>query len=116
MKEINFKDYQEFAHIGIHPFGKEKNQVVGFALGLGGEAGEVLDIIKKREYRGKEIPDERIKEELGDVMWYIANLCNELHFDLGEVLTDNMNKLIKRYPEAYPGWITIEKGDKHEDL
>lgn len=107
---MKLKEYQDFAHQGIRHESEGKNLIVGFALGLGGESGEVIDAIKKREYHGRDIPIEHIKEELGDVMWYVANLCNEFGFDLNDVLLYNMSKLIKRYPDLYEGWVVIDKG------
>lgn len=101
---MKLEDYQKFAHKGIRPESEGKNLTVGFALGLGGESGEVIDAIKKREYHGRDIPIEHIKEELGDVMWYVANLCNEFNFDLNDVLEYNIKKLEKRYPELYKNW------------
>ena len=98
---MDLKKYQEFAHQGILPAAYGKNQLLHFALGLAGETGEVCDDIKKREYHGRDISLEHTKEELGDVMWYVANICNELGFTLDEVLELNMAKLKKRYPDQY---------------
>lgn len=102
---MNLKEYQKFASIGIRPESGGKNPLVGFALGLAGESGEVIDAIKKREYHGrtKEVPISHIEEELGDVMWYIANLCNTLGLDLETVLIKNKYKLEARYPQLYGG-------------
>lgn len=102
---MNLKEYQKFASIGIRPESGGKNPLVGFALGLAGESGEVIDAIKKREYHGRteEVPISHIEEELGDVMWYIANLCNTLGLDLETVLIKNKDKLEARYPQLYGG-------------
>jgi len=98
---ITLKEYQEFAHMAPHPASIGKNQLLHYALGLAGEVGEVCDDIKKREYHGRDIPMSHTKEELGDVMWYVANVCNELGFDLQEVIEENMSKLKKRYKDLY---------------
>lgn len=94
---MNFDDYQEFAKKGWKP----GCDLRVFALGLGGESGEVLDIIKKK-YRDEQPIEnykEHLKEEIGDVLWYIANLCTVLGFKLENVAIENKQKLLKRYGE-----------------
>lgn len=98
---ISIKDYQKFASRAIRKESEGKNLIVGFALGLGGEAGEVLDDIKKREYHGRNISIEHTAEELGDVMWYVANIATQLGFSLEDILEYNVHKLTSRYPELY---------------
>lgn len=98
---MTIQEYQEFAHQAPHPASIGKNQLMHFALGLAGEVGEVCDDIKKREFHGRDIPLAHTKEELGDVMWYVANVCSELGFDLQEVLEENVKKLKNRYSNLY---------------
>ena len=98
---LNINDYQKFAAKGIRKESDGKNLIVGFALGLGGESGEVLDDIKKREYHGRNISIEHTAEELGDVMWYVANIATQLGFSLEDILINNICKLRDRYPELY---------------
>ena len=70
------------------------------ALGLSGEAGEVAEKIKKvyRDDGGVVSPEKRdeVKKELGDVLWYIANIAVELNITLEEVATYNLQKLADR--------------------
>ena len=106
---MDTKEYQAFAHEGILPASKGKNPLVGFALGLAGETGEVCDAVKKREYHGRQVADAHLIEELGDVMWYVANLCTVLNISLDVVLEQNMDKLKKRYPEMYGGTKNVKK-------
>ena len=69
-------------------------------LGLSGESGEVADKVKKviRDRQGvfDENAKEAIKLELGDVLWYIAQLSSELGFDLDQVAKANLDKLASR--------------------
>lgn len=100
---MDVKTYQAFATTGIRTEGKGKSPIVGFALGLAGETGEVVDGIKKREYHGRveEITVEHLIEELGDVMWYLANLASVLGVSLETVMQLNYEKLHKRYAQLY---------------
>ena len=95
------KEYQKFVSKGILEATKEREPVVAFALGLTGETGEVVDDIKKRIFHGRDIPLEHTAEEIGDVMWYVANICNVYGFNLEDILKQNMEKLRKRYPDKY---------------
>ena len=70
-------------------------------LGLAGEAGETLDMIKKWIFHEKDLDREHLKKELGDVMWYRAMICYSFGFDLDEILQMNIDKLKARYPEGF---------------
>lgn len=95
-----FDEYQRLAGTtAIYP--NVGDNIYYPALGLGGEAGEVLNKVKKimRDCHGKDIPDKLlhdIKYELGDVLWYIAQLCTELRIDMSAVADDNIDKLRSR--------------------
>lgn len=65
------------------------------ALGLNGESGEVAEKIKKHIRDGKEI-DEDFAKELGDVLWYLARLIDELDADMSAVARSNLEKLLDR--------------------
>jgi NTP pyrophosphatase (non-canonical NTP hydrolase) len=70
------------------------------ALGLAGEAGEVAEHAKKaiRDDGGAVLPERReaLAKELGDVLWYVAQLASELELDLDEIAADNLEKLLSR--------------------
>lgn len=70
------------------------------ALGLAGEAGEVAEHVKKtiRDDGGKVSEERRaaMAKELGDVLWYVAQLATELGLDLDEIATQNLEKLLSR--------------------
>lgn len=70
-------------------------------LGIGGEAGEVVDYIKKYLYHGHELSVDTLKAEIGDLLWYIANLCNTLGLSISDVMDYNIEKLRKRYPNGF---------------
>lgn len=76
-------------------------QLANYALGLTGEAGEVADIIKKGVFHGHSMDKHEIEKEIGDVLWYVANLCELLHIELDNVAIKNLDKLRKRYPQGF---------------
>ncbi len=88
--------YQDFAKEKWKP-GCIDNPVTVFALGLAGECGEVLEEIKKATRDVRPVNKERLSEELGDVLWYVANLCTTYGLSLREVIENNVNKLNSRY-------------------
>lgn len=74
------------------------------AIGIGSEAGEFQEIIKKVIFQGKPYTEElrqHLIDELGDVMWYVANAANALDVDLDVVVERNIAKLEKRYPGGF---------------
>lgn len=70
-------------------------------LGMVTEASEIADVFKKHIAYKKEIDYVNVKEEIGDQMWYIANMCNINGWDLREILDTNIKKLESRYPEKF---------------
>ncbi len=70
-------------------------------VGINAEGGEFLEIIKKMVFQGKPWNDdnrEHLIIELGDIMWYVAQACNALEVSFDDVISTNVNKLLKRYP------------------
>jgi NTP pyrophosphatase (non-canonical NTP hydrolase) len=69
-------------------------------LGLAGEAGEVAEHVKKAvRDDGGEVTEQRraaLSKELGDVLWYVAQLASELGLDLDEIARENLDKLLSR--------------------
>jgi len=93
---MNFNEYQKLARsTAIYP---KESKVIYPALGLCGEAGEVADKIKKT-IRGDSSLDEvsgNIAGELGDVLWYLAILADDLEVDLEDIVQNNIDKLQRR--------------------
>jgi len=87
----------------------EQIMIVWNALGLAGEAGEVADGIKKAIFHQHGLNPEKIKKELGDVLWYVAGLCTQLGFSLEDVMTGNIEKLKARYPKGYSSEMSINR-------
>lgn len=77
------------------------SELPNYTLGLVCEAGEFGDHIKKHVYHGHPLDKTYCKQELGDVLWYLANICNVLGLDLNEVAYANLKKLEARYPHGF---------------
>ena len=83
------------------------------ALGLTSEVGELADPIKKAMFYGKPLDVENIKEEAGDLLWYLAGpLCRALGCTLEELAAANIAKLKARYPGTYSDHAAIARADK----
>lgn len=96
---MTFEDYQkESRRTAIYP-NKDKNFIYP-TLGLAGEAGEVAEKIKKilRDDGGVISEEKRreIKKELGDVLWYVAQIATEINLSLDEIAVANIDKLFSR--------------------
>jgi NTP pyrophosphatase (non-canonical NTP hydrolase) len=87
------KEYQEKTReTAIYP---EDEALEYLVLGLNGEAGEVAEKVKKHIRDGKEL-DEDFAKELGDVLWYLVRLVDEMDGDMEEVIQSNLDKLFDR--------------------
>ncbi len=80
--------------------GFEERFLLG-VMGLAGEAGEVVDLAKKARFQGHSIDIDTVKDELGDVMWYLGLLCHTLGLTLEEVRAGNVAKMHRRYPNGF---------------
>ena len=93
----------------------EMSRLLTAGIGLSGEVGEFNEIIKKIMFQEKTFDDvahEHMKRELGDIIWYVAQACLALKFDLVDVINANKEKLSKRFPEQQFN----EKDDASRDL
>jgi NTP pyrophosphatase (non-canonical NTP hydrolase) len=79
--------------------GSAETSVAG--LGIAGEAGEVADLLKKHLGHGHELDREKLKKELGDVLWYTARIAMHFGFGLEDVARANVAKLRQRYPAGF---------------
>jgi len=101
---MNFIEYQKAAVATKKQWDDERFERMYLAMSIAGEAGEVIEIIKKSVRDGRAIDMEKLKYELGDVMWYIAALCECFGFDMGELAQMNVDKLRKRHGGSFSGY------------
>ena len=86
--------------------------MVHASMGIAGEAGEVIDAVKKTWIYGKPLDRENILEECGDLLFYISALLTQTGYTLDDAMTANMEKLKKRYPKGYTDNAAIARADK----
>ena len=94
-------EYQKEALRKASGMSKEYPLILNGVLGLVGESGECLDIVKKHLFQGHELDTEHLAEELGDVAWYLAVAARAIGYDLDTILQGNVDKLRKRYPAGF---------------
>jgi NTP pyrophosphatase (non-canonical NTP hydrolase) len=76
-------------------------QLFNATLGLSGEVGEFNDFLKKALFHEKEWDEKHLQSELGDILWYIALICDTFGWDLDYIMRMNIHKLELRYPEGF---------------
>ena len=84
--------YEDEQHLG---------GIFNACLGLSGEVGEFNDMIKKWVFHEKELDMEHAKKEMGDVLWYVAMMCESFGWNMDEIMQMNVDKLKARYPEGF---------------
>lgn len=98
---MQINEYQTLAMTTLNKELTKKEILVNSVMGLNGEAGEAIDIVKKHLFHGHELNKEELIKELGDVAWYLAEAAYALDIDLETILKLNIEKLKKRYPEGF---------------
>lgn len=86
-------------------------------LGMQTEVAEIADVYKKNIAYGKPLDEINVKEELGDVLWYIANMCNLHGWSMEDVMDVNIKKLETRYPEKFTEELALNRNlDAERDV
>lgn len=76
-------------------------EMLNWAIGLAGEAGEFADLIKKKVFHGHDVSQEEIESELGDITWYTSANCDVHDLTLEDVMKNNLEKLDNRYSDGF---------------
>jgi NTP pyrophosphatase (non-canonical NTP hydrolase) len=98
---MNINDYQQKAARTCAKIDGAIMDDLHMVLGMQTEVAEIADVYKKTIAYKKPLDFVNIKEEIGDVMWYIANLCNMNGWDLRDIMQTNIDKLRTRFPEKF---------------
>ena len=102
-------EYQKLAMTTLNPQLGQKDVLINAVMGLCGESGEAIDIVKKHLHQGHELDREKLIKELGDIAWYLAEAATALEIDLETVLERNIEKLKSRYPEGFSAERSIHR-------
>ena len=106
---MNINDYQKQAMITLNPALDKKEILINGVMGLCGESGEAIDIVKKHLAQGHELDKEHLAKELGDIAWYLAETAMAIDYDLETILQMNLDKLKKRYPQGFVADCSIHR-------
>ena len=98
---MTINEYQKLAMTTLNPNLSKKDVLINGVMGLCGEAGEAIDIVKKHLAQGHPLDREKLIKELGDIAWYLAETATALDVTLEEVLEGNIEKLRRRYPDGF---------------
>ncbi|MBR3351039.1 MAG: nucleoside triphosphate pyrophosphohydrolase family protein, partial [Erysipelotrichaceae bacterium] len=94
---MKINEYQKLAMKTLNPELSERDVLINGVMGLCGESGEAIDIVKKHLAQGHPLDREALAKELGDICWYVAETAQVLGYDLETIMTMNIEKLKKRY-------------------
>lgn len=89
--------------------------IINGVMGLCGEAGECIDIVKKQIFQGHLLDRDKLIDELSDVLWYAAILAEGLDTTLDDVMSHNVEKLMKRYPKGFEVERSIHRNESDSD-
>lgn len=98
---MEYKEYAESVRRTMAILPKIEEDNLHMVLGISTEAGELLDVFKKNLAYKKDIDWVNVREEIGDLMWYISNFCTINNLDFGDILLKNVEKLKVRYPDKF---------------
>ena len=105
-------DYQKEALRTLNPQLDKKDVLINGVMGLCGESGECIDIVKKHLAQGHELDKRKLVKELGDVAWYLAETAYALDVDLETVMQGNLDKLRVRYPDGFDAEQSINRTEE----
>ena len=106
---MTINEYQALAMTTLNPELSKKDVLINGVMGLCGESGEAIDIVKKHLHQGHPLDKEKLAKELGDIAWYLAESAWALDIPLEDILQGNINKLKKRFPEGFSTERSIQR-------
>ena len=95
----------------LNPELSKKDVLINSVMGLCGESGECIDIVKKWLAQGHALDKDKLAKELGDVAWYLAEAATALEIPLEEILAANIEKLKQRFPEGFTTEDSLTRAD-----
>lgn len=107
---MTMTEYQELAGRTINAKLSADNMTMHALHGLAGEVGEVHSLFQK-VFQGHALDDEHLKKEIGDVLWFIAELCTACGFKLDDIAQMNIDKLKARFPKGFETEKSINRAE-----
>ena len=98
---MTINEYQVLAMTTLNPELSKKDVLINGVMGLCGESGEAIDIVKKWLAQGHALDKQKLSKELGDIAWYLAETAHALDIPLEDIFRGNIDKLKRRYPEGF---------------
>ena len=98
---MTINEYQKLAMTTLNPELSKQDVLINGVMGLCGESGEAIDIVKKHLHQGHGLDKEKLAKELGDIAWYLAETAWALDIPLEDILQGNIDKLKRRFPEGF---------------
>ena len=111
---MQVNEYQKAAMATLNPALDKKDVFINSIMGLCGESGEAIDIVKKWLMQGHELDKEHLVKELGDVAWYLAEAATALDVPPEAVFQGNLDKLRRRFPNGFDTGASVNR--KEGDL
>ena len=111
---MQVNEYQKAAMATLNPALDKKDVLINSVMGLCGESGEAIDIVKKWLMQGHELDREHLVRELGDVAWYRAEAATALDVPLEAVFQGYLDKLRQRFPNGFDTGASVNR--KEGDL
>ena len=109
---MTINEYQALALRTLNPALSGRDELINGVMGLCGEAGEAIDIVKKHLAQGHPLDRDALIGELGDVAWYLAETAHALGVDLESVLQGNIDKLNRRYPAGFDSGASLRRTER----
>ena len=106
---MTINEYQQRAMATLNPKLTERDVLINSVMGLCGESGEAIDIVKKWLAQGHPLDREHLAGELGDVAWYLAEAATALDVPLETVFQGNLDKLRQRYPNGFDTGASVNR-------
>ena len=98
---MRMNEYQQLALRTSRKDLTQEEHMLNAMLGLAGECGECCDLVKKHCYQDGRHFTDKLFDELGDVLWYVAEAASAMGCSLEDVAMHNVEKLRERYPEGF---------------
>ena len=109
---MTINEYQRLAMSTLNTELSKRDVLINSVMGLCGESGEAIDIVKKHLHQGHELDKAALARGLGDIAWYLAEAATALDMELGDIFSANIEKLRRRYPEGFSKVRSVQRSEE----